>query len=232
MYSIIILYKIRKGVSMLFDLSYLTEKALDQLVSRSIEKREYIIDEDDKDRANKYLLIGIILFAIFCLSVIFLVKPEDGNKSFLCIVLSMVPFTIIPLYLSKKVSKAKERLFNLEKFTAVYIAEKYHNIHDSSLFLSKLYDMNKLEPNLSKKVSSFLYKERKNFQDYLDTLSDKELALLAAPYKERLVSEISSIVRAYLEEKQEEEQAVIQFHNKSREFFYSSLPKNLANQKI
>lgn len=108
------------------------------------------------------------------------------------------------------------------------VAEKYHNISNDSLFLSKLYDMNKLEPNLSKKISSFLYKEGKSFQDYLDTLSDKELALLAAPYKERLVSEISSIVRAYLEEKREEERAVIQFHNKSREFFYSTMPKNIA----
>ena len=84
---------------MLFDLSYLTERALDQLVSRGIEKREYIIDEDDKDRANKYLLIGVILFAIFSLSVMFLVKPEDGNKAFLCIVFSMLAFTIIPLIL-------------------------------------------------------------------------------------------------------------------------------------
>lgn len=214
---------------MLFDLSYLTERALDQLVSRGIEKREYIIDEDDKDRANKYLLIGVILFAIFSLSVIFLVKREDGDKAFLCIVLSMLAFTIIPLILAKKVSKAKEKkLFNLEKFTAVYIAKKYHNIDNDSLFLSKLYDMGKLEPNLSKKISSFLYKEGKDFQDYLDTLSDKELALLAAPYKERLVSEISSIVRAYLEEKREEEQAIVQFHNKSKEFFYSTMPKNIA----
>jgi hypothetical protein len=214
---------------MLFDLSYLTEKALDQLVSRGIEKREYIIDEDDKDRANKYLLIGVILFAVFSLSVMFLVKPEDGNKAFLCIVFSMLAFTIIPLILAKKVSKAKEKkLFNLEKFTAVYIAEKYHNISNDSLFLSKLYDMNKLEPNLSKKIKSFLYKEGKDFQDYLDTLSDKELALLAAPYKERLVSEISSIVRVYLERKREEEQAIVQFHNKSREFFYSTMPKNIA----
>lgn len=214
---------------MLFDLSYLTERALDQLVSRGIEKREYIIDEDDKDRANKYLLIGVILFAIFSLSVIFLVKREDGDKAFLCIVLGMLAFTIIPLILAKKVSKAKEKkLFNLEKFTAVYIAEKYHNISNDSLFLLKLYDMGKLEPNLSKKISSFLYKEGKNFQDYLDTLSDKELALLATPYKERLVSEISSIVRVYLERKREEEQAIVQFHNKSREFFYSTMPKNIA----
>lgn len=216
---------------MLFDLSYLTERALDQLVSRGIEKREYIIDEDDKDRANKYLLIGVILFAIFSLSVIFFIKPEDGDKAFLCIVFSMLAFTIIPLILAKKVSKAKEKkLFNLEKFTAVYIAEKYHNISNDSLFLSKLYDMNKLEPNLSKKISSFLYKEGKDFQDYLNTLSDKELALLAAPYKERLVSEISSIVRAYLEEKQEEEQAIVQFHNRSKEFFYSTMPKNIATR--
>lgn len=214
---------------MLFDLSYLTERALDQLVARGVEKREWIIDEDDKDRANKYLLIGVILFAIFSLSVMFLVKPEDGNKAFLCIVFSMLAFTIIPLILAKKVSKAKEKkLFNLEKFTAVYIAKKYHNIDNDSLFLSKLYDMNKLEPNLSKKIRSFLYKEGKNFQDYLDTLSDKELALLAAPYKERLVSEISSIVRAYLEGKQEEEQAIVQFHNRSKEFFYSTMSKNIA----
>lgn len=214
---------------MLFDLSYLTEKALEGLVSRGIEKREWIIDEDDKDRANKYLLIGVILFAIFSLSVMFLVKREDGDKAFLCIVFSMLAFTIIPLILAKKVSKAKEKkLFNLEKFTAVYIAKKYHNIDDDSLFLSKLYDMNKLEPNLSKKISSFLHKEGKDFQDYLDTLSDRELALLAAPYKERLVSEISSIVRAYLEEKREEEQAIVQFHNRSKEFFYSTMPKNIA----
>lgn len=214
---------------MLFDLSYLTNRALDQLVSRSVEKREYIIDEDDKDRANKYLLIGVILFAIFSLSVMFLVKPEDGDKAFLCIVFSMLAFTIIPLILAKKVSKAKEqKLFNLEKFTAVYIAKKYHNIDNDSLFLSKLYDMNKLEPNLSQKIKNFLRKEGKDFQNYLDTLSDKELALLAAPYKERLVSEISSIVRAYLEGKREEERAVIQFHNKSREFFYSTMPKNIA----
>ena len=216
---------------MLFDLSYLTERALEGLVSRGIEKREYIIDEDDKDRANKYLLTGVILFAIFSLSVMFLVKPEDGNKAFLCIVFSMLAFTIIPLILAKKVSKAKEKkLFNLEKFTAVYIARKYHNIDDDSLFLSKLYDMNKLEPNLSKKISSFLYKEGKDFQDYLNTLSDKELALLAAPYKERLVSEISFIVRAYLEEKREEEQAIVQFHNRSKEFFYSTMPKNIATR--
>ena len=94
-----------------------------------------------KGRANKYLLIGVILFAIFSLSVIFLVKREDGDKAFLCIVLGMLAFTIIPLILAKKVSKAKEKkLFNLEKFTAVYIAEKYHNISNDSLFLSKLYD--------------------------------------------------------------------------------------------
>ena len=213
---------------MLFDLSYLTERALDQLVSRGIEKREYIIDEDDKDRANKYLLTGVILFAIFSLSVIFLVKREDGDKAFLCIVVSMLAFTIIPLILAKKVSKTKERLFNFEKFTAVYIAKKYHNIDNDSLFLSKLYDMGKLEPNLSQKIRSFLYKEGKNFQDYLDTLSDKELALLAAPYKERLVSEIGSIVQAYLEGKQEEEQAIVQFHNRSKEFFYSTMSKNIA----
>ena len=124
---------------MLFDYSYLTERALEELVLRGVEKREYMIDEDDKERGVKYLFIGIILFAIFCLSVIFLVKPEDGDKAFFCIVFGMVAFTTIPLYLSKKVSKAKKKLFSLEKIITAYIAKKYHNIDDDSLFLSKLY---------------------------------------------------------------------------------------------
>lgn len=96
---------------MLFDLSYLTNRALEELVSRSIEKRDYIIDEDDTNRMNKYLLTGVILFAVFCLSVIFSIKPEDGDKAFLCIVVSMLAFTIIPLILAKKVSKAREEAF-------------------------------------------------------------------------------------------------------------------------
>jgi hypothetical protein len=216
---------------MLFDYSYLTERALEELVLRGVEKREYMIDEDDKERGVKYLFIGIILFAIFCLSVIFLVKPEDGDKAFFCIVFGMVAFTTIPLYLSKKVSKAKKKLFSLEKIITAYIAKKYHNIDDDSLFLSKLYKMNKLEPSLCKKINSFLSKENKDFQDYLDMLNDKELSLLATPYKARLISEIGSIVQAYLEEKQKEEQAVVQFHNKSKEFFYSTMPKNLAIQR-
>ena len=93
---------------MLFDLSYLTEQKLDELVPKITEEREEIIDENNKERALKYLLIGIILFAIFCLSVIFLVDQTDGNKAFLCIVFGMLAFTMIPLYLSRKVSKAEE----------------------------------------------------------------------------------------------------------------------------
>lgn len=94
--------------------------------------------------------------------------------------------------------------------------------------MSKLYGSNELERNLRRHISSFLYTQKKKFQDYLDTLDNKELELLATPYKESLISQIGSIVQAYLEGKQEEEQAIVQFHNKSREFFYSTMPKNIA----
>lgn len=69
---------------------------------------------------------------------------------------------------------------------------------------------------------------RTKFQDYLDTLDNKELELLATPYKESLISQIGSIVQAYLDKKWEERQADINFRNISKEFFYSTMPKNLA----
>jgi hypothetical protein len=214
---------------MLFDYSYLTEKVLDELVPKIIKEREEIIEEDNKDRTNKYLFIALIAFIIFVLCVILLARPDDGNKAFIFIISSIVPFAATAIYLSEKVNKAEEKRFPLERVITVYIADDYHNVGDDSLFLSKLYNMGKLEPNLRKKINNFLSKENKDFQDYLDTLSEKELNLLAAPYRERLFSEIGPIVQAYLEKKQKEDQAVVQFQNKSKEFFYSTMPKNMAN---
>jgi hypothetical protein len=213
---------------MLFDYSYLTEKALDDLVPKITKEREEIIEEDNKDRRNKYLFIALLIFCIFVLSIILLVQPADGNKAFIFIVFSIVPFAATAIYLSEKVNEAEEKRVPLEDTITVYIADDYHNVGDDSLFLSKLYNMGKLEPNLRKKINNFLSTENKNFQDYLNTLSEKELELLATPYRERLFSEIGSIVQAYLEKKREEDQAVIRFHDKSKEFFYSTMPKNIA----
>lgn len=213
---------------MLFDYSYLTEKALDDLVPKITKEREEIIEEDNKDRRNKYLFIALLIFCIFVLSIILLVQPADGNKAFIFIVFSIVPFAATAIYLSEKVNEAEEKRVPLEDTITVYIADDYHNVGDDSLFLSKLYNMGKLEPNLRKKNNNFLSTENKNFQDYLNTLSEKELELLATPYRERLFSEIGSIVQAYLEKKREEDQAVIRFHDKSKEFFYSTMPKNIA----
>ena len=213
---------------MLFDYSYLTEKVLDDLVPKITKEREEIIEEDNKDRRNKYLFIALLIFCIFVLSIILLVQPADGNKAFIFIVFSIVPFAATAIYLSEKVNEAEEKRVPLEDTITVYIADDYHNVGDDSLFLSKLYNMGKLEPNLRKKINNFLSTENKNFQDYLNTLSEKELELLATPYRERLFSEIGSIVQAYLEKKREEDQAVIRFHDKSKEFFYSTMPKNIA----
>lgn len=172
---------------MLFDYSYLTEKALDDLVPKITKEREEIIEEDNKDRRNKYLFIALLIFCIFVLSIILLVQPADGNKAFIFIVFSIVPFAATAIYLSEKVNEAEEKRVPLEDAITVYIADDYHNVGDDSLFLSKLYNMGKLEPNLRKKINNFLSTENKNFQDYLNTLSEKELELLATPYREKIV---------------------------------------------
>lgn len=213
---------------MFFDYSYLTKQKLDELVPKITKEREAIIDENNTDRRNKYLFIALIIFAIFCLCVMYFANPIDGDKAFISIVLSIVPFTAIALYLSKKVSEAEEKCFPLEEVITVYIAADNYDIDDDSLFLSKLYNCNKLGSDLRRRINNFLYTHKKNFKDYLDTLNEKELELLAAPYKERIMSEIGSIVQDYLEKKQKEDQAVLRFQDKSKEFFYSTMPKNIA----
>lgn len=140
----------------------------------------------------------------------------------------MLFFVVTAIYLSKKVGEAEEKLFPLEEAITLYIAQKYYDIDNTSLFLSKLYESNELERNLRRHISNFLYTQKKKFQDYLDTLDNKELELLATPYKESLISQIGSIVQAYLDKKWEERQADINFRNISQEFFYSTMPKNLA----
>ena len=213
---------------MIFNLSYLTEKELEVLVEKATKKRARIIDEENTDRRNMYLFIALIVFVVFFSCVIYLVEPIDRDKAFASTVFGMLFFVVTAIYLSKKVGEAEEKLFPLEEAITLYIAQKYYDIDNTSLFLSKLYGSNELERNLRRHISSFLYTQKKKFQDYLDTLDNKELELLATPYKESLISQIGSIVQAYLDKKWEERQADINFRNISKEFFYSSLPKNLA----
>ena len=212
---------------MIFNLSYLTEKELEVLVEKATKKRARIIDEENTDRRNMYLFIALIVFVVFFSCVIYLVEPIDRDKAFASTVFGMLFFVVTAIYLSKKVGEAEEKLFPLEEAITLYIAQKYYDIDNTSLFLSKLYGSNELERNLRRHISSFLYTQKKKFQDYLDTLDNKELELLATPYKESLISQIGSIVQAYLDKKWEERQADINFRNISKEFFYSSLPKNL-----
>ena len=213
---------------MIFNLSYLTEKELEVLVEKATKKRARIIDEENTDRRNMYLFIALIVFVVFFSCVIYLVEPIDRDKAFASTVFGMLFFVVTAIYLSKKVGEAEEKLFPLEEAITLYIAQKYYDIDNTSLFLSKLYGSNELERNLRRHISSFLYTQKKKFQDYLDTLDNKELELLATPYKESLISQIGSIVQAYLDKKWEERQADINFRNISKEFFYSSFPKNLA----
>ena len=213
---------------MIFNLSYLTEKELEVLVEKATKKRARIIDEENTDRRNMYLFIALIVFVVFFSCVIYLVEPIDRDKAFASTVLGMLFFVVTAIYLSKKVGEAEEKLFPLEKAITLYIAQKYYDIDNTSLFLSKLYGSNELERNLRRHISSFLYTQKKKFQDYLDTLDNKELELLATPYKESLISQIGSIVQAYLDKKWEERQADINFRNISQEFFYSTMPKNIA----
>lgn len=149
---------------MIFNLSYLTEKELEVLVEKATKKRARIIDEENTDRRNMYLFIALIVFVVFFSCVIYLVEPIDRDKAFASTVLGMLFFVVTAIYLSKKVGEAEEKLFPLEEAITLYIAQKYYDIDNTSLFLSKLYGSNELERNLRRHISSFLIHRRKNFR--------------------------------------------------------------------
>lgn len=60
-------------------------------------------------------------------------------------------------------------------------------------------------------------------------LNKDELAILAEPYKQSLVLEAKARIDEYLMKKDEESVQNMEFYEKGKDFFYSGLPKNLAN---
>lgn len=70
--------------------------------------------------------------------------------------------------------------------------------------------------------------EGKTLSDYLNLLNEKELTILTEPYKQKLATEITAKIDEYFVKKDKEPVQNLDFHKNGKEFFYSNLPKNLA----
>lgn len=111
----------------------------------------------------------------------------------------------------------------LERVLADYKAD------DNLLFFRGLYEDSLIDSEKRAQIDSFLAQENKTISDYLRLLNKKELAILAEPYKQRLVLEAKARIEEYFMKKDEESVQNMEFYEKGKDFFYSGLPKNLAN---
>ena len=107
-----------------------------------------------------------------------------------------------------------------------------YKVDDNLLFFRGLYEDNLIDSDKRAQIDSFLAQENKTISDYLRLLNKKELTILAEPYKQRLVFEAKARIDEYFMKKDEESVKTMEFYEKGKDFFYSGLPKNLANLKI
>ena len=104
-----------------------------------------------------------------------------------------------------------------------------YEVDDNLLFFRNLYEDNLIDSEKRVQIDSFLAQENKTLTDYLSLLNKNELAILTEPYKQKLTLEIKVRINEYFVKKDEQSVQNMKFYEKGKEFFYSGLPKNLAN---
>lgn len=145
--------------------------------------------------------------------------------------LAVFPMKIYPVEIPTK---------NIKK--AIVNRLKSFYLPDNNVELLKtLYEKSLLKKDQKKKIERFLTINDKTIVDYLNSLGDKNLAMLAAPYRDQIDKDINEAVESYFIDKSKElELQIIAENNKKSDeekfkedclnFFYSTMPKNIATQ--
>lgn len=123
----------------------------------------------------------------------------------------------------------------IDRFKSFYLPD--NNIE----LLKTLYERSLLKKDQKKKIEQFLTENGKTIVDYLNSLGDKNLSILAQPYREQINKDINEAVESYFIGKSRDLKLQIMAENsrKSDEekfkedclnFFYSTMPKNLTKK--
>ena len=223
---------------MKIDLTDLTDYKLAQIEEKVVRNKNRELEAKTKRHEGICAVFSLVIWLMVCIFMSYMLNPDElteKDKDTIFIFILCTPFVmLLGALIGRAIGEKRNIVNNINNYNDYKKAAMVQNIledydlDDASFFLTKLYDSSQLEPNFFVEINKFLAKENKKFQDYLNTLNNQELEVLAAPYKEDLINKIKSIVDAYFKNKEQEDQAVIQFHNKSKEFFYSTMPKNIA----
>lgn len=187
-----------------------------------------------------YCLIMIVSYiGIFCADISIL------SSLFLALTFP-VPMGLIIIEISKPIKKylTKRLKFDSEDIKEAMI-ERLINFHlpDSNIELLKtLYEKSLLKRDQKEQIEQFLAKNGKIIVDYLNLLGDKNLSILAQPYREQIDKDINEAVESYFIGKNRELELQIMAENSKKSdeerfkedclnFFYSTMPKNIATQR-
>ena len=158
-----------------------------------------------------YCLIMIVSYiGIFCADISIL------SSLFLALTFP-VPMGLIIIEISKPIKKylTKRLKFDSEDIKEAMI-ERLINFHlpDSNIELLKtLYEKSLLKKDQKEKIEQFLTINGKTIVDYLNSLGNKNLAMMSEPYREQIDKDINEAVESYFIDKRKE----LELQNNGRE---------------
>lgn len=220
----------------------ITKKELERietLIAPALVQKRY---EKRVDRA---------LFGLYCFTFLFcfigalhfdLIIPSSLVVAFFL----ASPVGFIAMIASKPIKQyLAKRLKLLDKDIKGAMTERLKSFYlpDNNIELLKtLYEKSLLKKDQKEQIEQFLTINGKTIVDYISSLGDKNLAMLAAPYRDQIDKDINEAVEGYFIGKSRELELQIMAENSKKSdeekfkedclnFFYSTMPKNIANQR-
>lgn len=218
-------------------MSLVSEERLEQIEFEIIEDRhtKFTIEQD---KARLYwglgFMVGWIVIDFLTLSFI---KPTNAETDFAILSCSLVFGSMVAFIVGgitanyiterKLISFARINIENKKELMLQRVFADY-DMDDDIKFFKNIYDSELMDDKKRESIEKFLTSEDKTLSDYLNLLNEKELAILTEPYKQKLAIKIKALIDEYFVKKDKESTHALEFHKNGKEFFYSNLPKNLA----
>lgn len=192
----------------------------------------------------------ILSFSYFLvLFIIFTIIYSDNLPFLYCFGLSLacsgpaaIIFLIIANPLNEKLKKNSRPSIKGTKKAITDRLKSFYLPNNNVELLKTLYERSLLKKDQKEKIEQFLTINGKTIIDYLNSLGDKNLAMLAAPYRDQINEDINEAVESYFIGKSKELELQIMAENSKKsdeerfkedclKLFYSTMPKNIAKYK-
>lgn len=192
----------------------------------------------------------ILSFSYFLvLFIIFTIIYSDNLPFLYCFGLSLacsgpaaIIFLIIANPLNEKLKKNSRPSIKGTKKAMIDRLKSFYLPDNNIELLKTLYERSLLKRDQKKKIEQFLAINGKTVMDYLNSLGNKNLVMLAAPYRDQINKDINEAVESYFIGKSRDLELQIMAENSKKndeerfkedclKLFYSTMPKNIAKHK-